>query len=71
MITDQQELQVTSERITRFQMQITVLRQVETNPANYRASVVGFLAEIDRMQFEIREYLSMHPTELDAVFERV
>ncbi len=71
MIKNQQELAVTSDRIVRFQKQITILRQVETNPANYRASVVGFLAEIDRMQLEIREYLSMHPTELDAVFERV
>ena len=71
MITNQQDLHLTLERITRFQKQITVLRQVETNPANYRASAAGFLAEIDRMQLEIREYLSLHPTELDAVVERV
>ena len=32
---------------------------------NYRGSVSGFLAEIDRMQLEIREYLSMHPAELE------
>jgi hypothetical protein len=26
--------------------------------------VSGFLAEIDRMQLEVREYLSLHPREL-------
>ncbi len=71
MIKNHQELNVTIERITRFQKQIAILRQAETNPANYRASAAGFLAEIDRMQLEIRDYLSMHPTELDAVVERV
>jgi hypothetical protein len=42
------------------------LRQVETNPANYHLSASGFLAEIDRMQLEVREYLSLHPGELKA-----
>jgi hypothetical protein len=39
---------------------------VETNPVNYRLSASGFLAEIDRMQLEVREYLSLHPAELKA-----
>jgi hypothetical protein len=38
------------------------LRKVETNPQNYRAAVSGFLAEIDRMQLEVREYPSLYPT---------
>jgi hypothetical protein len=63
MIANDQELAVTLERIARFQQQVTYLRRVETNPANYRGSVSGFLAEIDRMQLEVREYLSVHPTE--------
>jgi len=42
------------------------LRQVETNPANYHLSAAGVLAEIDRMQLEVREYLSFHPGELKA-----
>ncbi|RLT34367.1 MAG: hypothetical protein DWI57_16685 [Chloroflexi bacterium] len=71
MITNRQELHVTFERITRFQKQIAFLRQTETNPANYRASAAGFLAEIDRMQLEVRDFLSLHPTELAAVVERV
>ncbi len=67
MIANEQEFQVTLERIARFQKQLAYLRQVETNPANYRASASGFLAEIDRMQLAVREYLSFHPTELFAV----
>ncbi|HEX4611624.1 MAG TPA: hypothetical protein VH092_25740 [Urbifossiella sp.] len=39
----------------------------EPNPANYRAAAAGFLAEIDRMQREVREFLSLHPSELAGV----
>jgi hypothetical protein len=39
---------------------------METNPANFHAAASGFLAEIDRMQLEVREYLGTHPTELAA-----
>jgi len=67
MIANDQEFQTTLERIERFQRQLAHLRQVEQNPANYRASASGFLAEIDRMQLEVREYLSFHPAELFAV----
>jgi hypothetical protein len=66
MIANDHELNVTLERIGRLQAQAAHLRKVETNPANYRGSVAGFLAEIDRMQLEVREYLSLHPTELTA-----
>ncbi|MCB0062420.1 MAG: hypothetical protein KDE19_09900 [Caldilineaceae bacterium] len=66
MIANDQEFQTTLERIERFQRQLAYLRQVENNPANYRASASGFLAEIDRMQLEVREYLSFHPAELLA-----
>jgi hypothetical protein len=67
MIANDQELSVTMERIARFQAQVAHLRQTEPNPANYHASASGFLAEIDRMQLEVREYLSLHPAELLAV----
>lgn len=66
MIANDQELKVTVERIARFQAQVAYLRKTETDPANYHAAVSGFLAEIDRMQLEVREYLSLHPTELAA-----
>jgi hypothetical protein len=63
MIANDQQLQTTLDRITWFQKQVAHLRKTETNPANYRASVSGFLAEIDRMQLEVREYFSFLPTE--------
>jgi hypothetical protein len=66
MIANDQELKVTLERIARFQAQVSYLREKESNPANYHASVSGFIAEIDRMQLDVREYLSLHPTELAA-----
>lgn len=70
MLINAQELQVMLDRITRFQQQLAHLRQVESNPANYHASASGFLAEIDRMQLEVREYLSLHPAEMIAVSDK-
>ena len=64
MITNDQQLKTTLERIAWFQEQVGHLRKTEANPVNYLAAVSGFLAEIDRMQLEVREYLSLHPTEL-------
>ncbi len=64
MITNDRQLQTTLDRITWFQSQVAHLRKTETNPVNYRASASGFLAEIDRMQLEVREYSSLLPAEL-------
>lgn len=64
MIANDQELTTTLERIRRLQAQVAHLRSVETNPANYRLSASGFLAEVDKMQLEVREYLSLHPADL-------
>ena len=64
MIANDEELKVTLERIARFQGQVAQLRRVETNPENYHGAVSGFLAEIDRMQLEVREYLSIHPADV-------
>ena len=61
MLRNDKELEATKERIRYFQDQVEKLRQVETNPQNYRLSAGGYLAEIDRMNLEIREYLSLHP----------
>jgi len=63
MISTDREMETAIERIRRFQAQVAQLRKTETNPVNYRLSASGFLAEIDRMQLEVREYLSLHPTE--------
>jgi len=64
MIANDQELKVTLDRIAQFQAQLAHLRKVETNPANYHASASGFIAEVDRMQLEVRDFLSLHPTEV-------
>jgi len=67
MIANDDELKVTLERINKLQTQVSFLRKAEINPANYHASVSGFLAEIDRMQLDVREYLSVHPAEVAAM----
>lgn len=66
MIKNDQELDATLERIRHFQAQITHLRKMETNPTNYRLSSSGFLAEIDRMQLEVCEYMSAPPAQMKS-----
>ena len=66
MIRNDIELGTTLERISRFQAQVRQIRTTESNPENFRASVSGFLAELDRMNLDVREYLSAHPRELRA-----
>ncbi len=71
MIKNDQELQVTLERIARFQRQGAELRRKETIPENYRLASSGYLAEIDRMNLEARAYLLCHPQELAKMVELV
>ena len=66
MIKNDRELEVTQERIRQFQRQVAQIRKTETNPENYRLSAAGFLAEIDRMNLEIRDYLWSLPAEQPA-----
>ncbi len=66
MIRNDQELEATLERIRHFQAQLAQLRKAEANPVNYRLSASGFLAEIDRMQLEVREFLSLPASEVVA-----
>ena len=63
MIANDQQLQTTLERIAWFQKQVAHLRKTETNPVNYRASVSSFLAEIDHVQLDVREYFIALPAE--------
>ena len=67
MIENDQQLQTTLDRISWFQQQLAKLRQTEENPTNYRGAASGFLAEIDRMQLDVREYLSVFPTGSNAL----
>ena len=64
MIQDDKELKVTLDRINHFQQIVQNLRRSEPNPGNYKAAVEGYLAEIDTMNLEVREYLTAHPKEL-------
>ena len=64
MIENDKQLQVTLDRIRRMQEQVAHLRRTEFNADNYSASVSGFISEIDRMQLEVREYLTIHPGEI-------
>jgi hypothetical protein len=71
MIKNDEEYEVTLERIRYFQKQVANLRKTETNSANYRLASSGFLAEVDRMNLDVRDYLSSHPSELDRVARSV
>ena len=61
MIHNEKEYKTTLEQISQFQKQFEHLLKVEKNPENYHLSVSGFLAELDRMNLEVREYLWSHP----------
>jgi hypothetical protein len=63
MINNDQELQATLDRVRKFQLQVANLRHAERNPENYHLSASGYLAELDRMTLEIRDYLWSHPAE--------
>ena len=63
MISNEEEYQTTLERINQFQKQVEHLREVERIPENYHLSASGFLAELDRMNLEVREYLWSHPSQ--------
>ncbi|HEY6333126.1 MAG TPA: hypothetical protein VI756_27635 [Blastocatellia bacterium] len=64
MIRTDDELEATLNRIKHFQDQVNKIRKTETSPANYRLSVGGYLAELDRMNLEVRDYLWSHPREI-------
>jgi hypothetical protein len=66
MIQNDHELEVTQERLLRFERQVAQIRKSESNAENYRLSASGLLAEIDRMTLEIRDYLWSHPAEPSA-----
>ena len=61
MISNDHELEMTQERIRRFEQQVAQIRKVENSGEDYRMSAAGFLAEIDRMNLEIRDYLWSDP----------
>ncbi|MSU57017.1 MAG: hypothetical protein EXS35_02340 [Pedosphaera sp.] len=61
MISNDRELEVTQTRIRQFEQQVAQIRKTAADNESYRLSAAGFLAEIDRMNLEIREYLWSDP----------
>ena len=60
MITDDQELQATQERVVRFQRWLAQMRQT-AQPREFEAAASGYRLEIERMQAEVLDYL-LRPT---------
>jgi hypothetical protein len=56
MITNDQELQVTQERIAHFQRWLVQIRQT-ARPGEFEAVTSGYRLEIEKMQAEVLEYL--------------
>jgi hypothetical protein len=63
MINNDRELEVTQARIQRLEQQVAQIRRTATDGENYRLSTAGFLAEIDRMNLDVRDYLWSLPVE--------
>lgn len=70
MIKNDTELKVTQDRINHFWKIVEAIRQTEKNSSNYKDSAGGFLAEIEKMNTEVHEYLSIHPSEFENERER-
>lgn len=63
MIQNDQEFEVTQERITFFCRLVARMRQVES-PENFRFMASGYLAEIEKMNAEVLEYLQQPANEV-------
>ena len=61
MITNDQELAVTQQRIQQFHGLLLQLRQGETRK-NYMLMASAYLLEIDKMNEEVCSYLAQPPT---------
>jgi len=63
MITNEQELRATQDRITQFQRWLVEVRRT-ARPEEFDAVASGYRLEIERMQAEVMEYL-LHPCPLE------
>ena len=66
VITNDQELSVTQQRIRQFHALLLQLRQGE-RAENYALMAIAYLLELDKMNEEIRSYLASPPTQPTAV----
>jgi hypothetical protein len=71
MIKNDTELNGTLERIQKFTDLVLNMRKVEQNSSTYEASAGGFLAEIAKMNLEVNEYLSIHPSRFEVEREKI
>ena len=62
MITNDQELAVTQQRVGQFQKLLLQLRLHES-PENYVLMASAYLLDIDKMNEDIRYYLAHPPTQ--------
>jgi len=62
MIHNDEELAVTQERITYFQGLLAQFR-VTARPEEFPYVTSGYVAEIEKMQKEVMEYLTRHANE--------
>lgn len=62
MIHNDQELEGTQERIAFFSGIVANMRKIES-PENFPFMASGYLAEIEKMNAEVLEYLSRHASE--------
>lgn len=58
MIANDKQLAVTRERIALFEQMLEELRKTTERPEDWPALSSGYLAEIERMQREILNYLA-------------
>jgi hypothetical protein len=65
MILNDDELYAMQERILMFERVLAEARKTYS-PSNYQAMAQGYLAEIVRMQAEVREYLSCSQEQAEA-----
>ena len=63
MITNEQELETTQERIKQFQRLLVQVRRT-ARPEEFEAVASGYRLEIERMQAEVMEYL-LHPPSIE------
>lgn len=64
MIRNDRELEITQERVLRFQRLLARLRTNAT-PAEFSAVSGGYRLEIERMQAEALAYLTRHVSEVE------
>ena len=65
MIRNDSELHATQERILLFERILAEARQTYS-PSNYAAMAEGYLLEIDKLQADIRVYLSCVPDPIET-----